>query len=110
MMTLNDLTRRYASLGIAALMLTLSVAIPVLERADFVDEPVAESEHGPTDCPRGHDHTVCRQVNANSPSISRRLTPQLTDRVLVVASPPETPRVGSSTFREGHPSRAPPLA
>ena len=49
-------------------MLTLGVVIPVLERAETVNEPVAESEHNPATCPSGHDHTVCTQVGANLPA------------------------------------------
>ena len=47
------------------LMLTLSIAVPVLERADLADEPVVESEHNPAECPPGHDHTICTLVGAN---------------------------------------------
>lgn len=50
---------------ISALMLTLSVAVPVLEQGALFSHPVAEAEHNPGECPSGHDHTVCTQVGAN---------------------------------------------
>lgn len=51
--------------GISVLMLTLSVAVPVLEQGALFAQPVAESEHNSGECPSGHDHTVCTQVGAN---------------------------------------------
>lgn len=50
---------------LAALLLVLSVAVPVLERADLTHGTVVESEHDPGSCPTPHDHTVCTQVSAN---------------------------------------------
>lgn len=46
-------------------MLTLSVAVPVLEQGSLFHHPVAESQHSPGECPSGHDHTICTQVGAN---------------------------------------------
>lgn len=65
-MTRNgDTARRVLSSGVAALMLSLSVAMPFMERVEIVHEPVAESEHNPTTCPPRHDHRLCTQVGAN---------------------------------------------
>jgi hypothetical protein len=50
---------------LAAVLLTLSVVVPVMDRADFAHAPVVESEHQPGSCPTPHDHTVCTQVGAN---------------------------------------------
>jgi len=50
---------------LSALLLVLSVAAPLLERADITHETVVESEHDPGSCPTPHDHTVCSQVSAN---------------------------------------------
>ncbi len=50
---------------ISALMLTLSVAVPVLEQGALFSHPVAEAEHNLGECPSGHDHTVCTQMGAN---------------------------------------------
>jgi hypothetical protein len=50
---------------LCALLLTLSVAVPLVERADISHAPAVESEHQPDACPRPHDHTVCTQLRAN---------------------------------------------
>ena len=50
---------------LAALLLVLSVAVPVLERADVAHGTVVESQHDPGSCPTPHDHTVCAQYGAN---------------------------------------------
>ena len=92
------------------LLLTLSVALPVLERSDIVSEPVAESEHNPATCPSGHDHTICTQVGVNmalptaSPTYARGL------REASTGTSGDQPTAFSTAFPEGHPSRAPPLA
>lgn len=98
------------SIGITALMLLMSVAIPLLERAEVVNEPVAESEHNPATCPTQHDHTVCTQVGANASAPSHDSAQRSDHTVVVVATPTQAPTVASATFAEGHPSRAPPLA
>ena len=106
----RDRARKGVSVGISLLILTLSVAVPVLERADLVDEPVAESEHNPATCPTAHDHTVCTQVGANLSAPSDVQEHQLPHAVTRVATPIETPPGVSAAFSEGHRSRAPPLA
>lgn len=57
--------RKRVSSSLGLLLLALSVAVPVLERADLSHAPVVESEHQPGSCPQPHDHTVCTQVGAN---------------------------------------------
>ena len=103
------LARKGASLGIALLMLTMSLAVPVLERAEMVGGPVAESEHDPVTCPTAHDHRICTQVSANLSAASRVQEHRLAHAVVPIATPPETPRGALAAFSEGHPSRAPPL-
>ena len=106
----GDQLRRYASVGISLLMLTLSVAVPVLGRADLVDQPVAESEHNPGECPPGHDHTVCTQVGANLSALSESHAQHLDHVIGRLALPIQAPRIAGGALEEGHPSRAPPLA
>jgi len=91
-------------------MLSLSVAVPVLERADLVHEPVAESQHAPGSCPSAHDHTVCTQVGANLSATTPGDEPGLTEILSAISSPVVALRVAQSPLPEGHPSRAPPLA
>jgi hypothetical protein len=57
--------RRSLGAALAALMMSQSVAIPLLDRADRVGVPVVESEHNASTCVRGHDHTICTQFSAN---------------------------------------------
>ena len=92
------------------MMLMLSVAVPLLERADLSHETVIESEHNPLRCPPPHDHTVCTQANANLPVLAARHAVFVAPTVLL-DEPPQTPSVSAArAFPEGHPSRAPPLA
>ncbi len=102
--------RKGVSVGISLLMLTLSVAVPLLEQSDFENEPVAESEHNPGECPTGHDHTICTQVGANLSIVAAHGEQHLDGRLLVVASPTHARGLAIATFDEGHPSRAPPVA
>jgi hypothetical protein len=57
--------RSAVAASLATLLLTLSVAVPLVERADVSHAPVVESEHQPGSCPRPHDHRVCTQLRAN---------------------------------------------
>ena len=57
--------RQAVSVGLSAVMLVIWISVPLLERADLVNEPVVESEHNPSTCPPAHDHRVCTQVVAN---------------------------------------------
>ena len=102
--------RKTVSVWLSTLLLTLSVAVPALERAEFAHEPAIESEHDPAHCPPAHDHTVCTQVGAN---LSVTVAPTLIDHtqeVFRVSAPIEAPVSVHSVFAYGHPSRAPPLA
>ena len=106
----SDPIRRGISVGISMLVLTLSVAVPVLERGSVFDHPIVEREHNPGDCPSGHDHTVCTQVGAN---LSLEAAPVQTalGSAVVSVSPIAAKRVFATGPGNGslH-SRAPPLA
>lgn len=93
---------------LSALIVLLSVAVPVLERADLLRETAVESQHHAASCAPGHDHTLCTQVGASHALPSRQDL-----RVGV------TPFVGGSVagplasvfvpvLVDGHPTRAPP--
>lgn len=90
-------------------MLALSLAVPVLERADLAAETVFEGQHDPATCPTAHDHTICAQVGANL-AAPARAEHQLADMVVPAAAATITRIVLSAAFSEGHRSRAPPLA
>ncbi len=91
-------------------MLTLSAVAPAMERAELVHEPVAESEHYPAQCPPTHDHTVCTQVGANLPVVTTGRTTVPAPPVVAWTGGVQLIRTITTTFAEGHPSRAPPLA
>ncbi len=106
----GEVIRKTISVGLSALLITLSIAVPALERPEFAHESAIESEHDPAHCPPTHDHTVCTQVGAN---LSLTAAPTLVDhtqKVFRVAAPVEAPAAVHSIFAYGHPSRAPPLA
>jgi hypothetical protein len=102
--------RKAFSAGLALLMLTLSVAVPVLERADITTGPVAESEHNPATCPPPHDHTVCTTVTSNLAAPAPSHEGDFAQVVLHEATPDDAASAVPAPFPEGHPSRAPPRA
>lgn len=102
--------RRIASTVLAALMLTLSVAVPLMERADVTGTLAVESRHHASTCPHGHDHRLCTQIGANF-SLATSAYDHRAAPVLLRASTPVTPETRAfRPFQEGPPSRAPPLA
>tara|TARA_B100000809_G_scaffold260695_1_gene308116 strand:+ start:3514 stop:3846 length:333 start_codon:yes stop_codon:yes gene_type:complete len=102
--------RQAVSVGLSAVMLVIWISVPLLERADLVNEPVVESEHNPSTCPPAHDHTVCTQVVANLATPSVGLEEQQQDVIVRDLRPAETDILVHAVLSEGHPSRAPPLA
>ena len=106
----RDLASRTLSLGLAALMLSLSVAIPVLERGELSGAVGIESSHDPGRCGHVHDHRICTQLSANLSlaSVAYRYVPL---QVTLRAPRPDVPKsTHHASFFEGPPSRAPPLA
>jgi hypothetical protein len=110
MMRFGDAFQQWISVGITALMLTLSVAVPVLERAEVSNETVAESQHDPATCPRGHDHTVCAQIGASVSAPAESAAPPIAHTFLRFGAVASAHEAVTSAVPEGHPSRAPPLA
>lgn len=106
----DDTARTHLAAVVLLLMLVMSVAVPVLERADFVGTPIAESAHDPGECPSGHDHTVCTQVNADLSAPTDGHGRGFETTVVRVTMPTHDPASRSSVFEVGHPSRAPPLS
>jgi hypothetical protein len=104
----SDSMRKALSATLSVLMLTLSTAVPLLDRAEVTEHTVIESGHDPATCPRGHDHTICTQVGANLSAVAAR-TERTPTRIAVTAAPPnEPPPSHRSVYSEGYPSRAPP--
>ena len=101
--------RQAVSVGLSAVMLVIWISVPLLERADLVNEPVVESKHNPSTCPPAHDHLICTQVVANLAAPSVGLEEQQQDVIVRDLSPDETDILVHSVLSEGHPSRAPPL-
>lgn len=49
----------------SAVLVALSVVVPLLDGERGLDGPVFESEHHTPSCVVGHHHTVCTQFGAN---------------------------------------------
>lgn len=106
----RDVVRKLLSLGLAAILLTLSVATPVLDRGEDFGRVSVESTHDPSRCGHPHDHRICTQVGSNLSLVAPSYDPR-TPHVTLRSAPPETPDPElPDTFVEGPPSRAPPLA
>ncbi|MDX1645508.1 MAG: hypothetical protein R3304_00080 [Longimicrobiales bacterium] len=95
--------------GISALLLTLSVAVPVLEQDPQLFESVAENEHAPGECPSGHDHTVCTQVAKNLPIDEDVADTPATGALATVSTRDRAEAVAHRSDRGSPRSRAPPL-
>ena len=94
----------------AALMLCLSVAVPLLDMVDLRPGPVVESQHDPANCAPSHDHTVCTQVGANMALPIREGIRTRIEAARAVAPLRISHGVFSSVLADGHPTRAPPSA
>jgi hypothetical protein len=103
------LSRKSLSVTLATLMLTLSVAVPVLERGEVVGEAAIESEHDPGRCGHSHDHRICTQVGANLSVAAVAYDYRAAHVVVRLAMPGQARSALLGTFLEGPPARAPPL-
>jgi hypothetical protein len=106
----RDVVRKHASAGLAMLMLTLSVAVPIMERGELVADTAVESEHDPARCGHPHDHRVCAQVGANLSLAAPAHEVRLSYVVISLARPDDLQSTVHKRFLAGPPSRAPPLA
>lgn len=105
----RDILRQSLTAVLATLMLTLSVAQPVLGVADLAHQAAVESQHDPGDCPQGHDHTICTQLGANyaaPSSVAVRGQDRPTTHVVL---PNRFVAPVLAVLRDGNPTRAPPL-
>lgn len=100
--------RRVFATLLATLTLVLSVAIPLLERADLSLDPVAESQHDPGSCAPAHDHTICTQVGANVALTSGPIHPRGPAGVSVAPPADGKPMRLARAWAQGHPARGPP--
>ena len=100
--------RRAVASPLAALLLTLSVAVPVMERADVSHAPAVESEHQPGTCPAPHDHTVCTQVGANHAAPGADTTPRAFRTIQRVGEVVDVEDARDARSRRSASARAPP--
>ncbi len=102
--------RRVVSTLTATLVLALSVAVPLLERADAPTGFVVESAHDPASCLPTHDHTICAQVGANqaNPAVTTG-RPGHTE-VGRTSAPPHSEQFLLGRFAPTTSARAPPKA
>jgi len=105
----NNVIRQALAAYLPALMIVLSVAVPLIDYGDFAHEVALESEHSAANCPTAHDHTVCTQVGANLSIVSAPTLVDHTHTVVRAQAPTQAPASVHSVFLDGHPSRAPPL-
>jgi hypothetical protein len=106
----GDKIRRIVSSGLALLLLSLSVAVPLMERADVTGVLAAESGHHASTCPHGHDHRICTQMGANLSVASDAYHHRAAAVVVRTTSSSIPASRAPEPFQEGPPSRAPPLA
>lgn len=92
----------------SALVVALSVVVPLLDGDRVNPGPVFEAEHHGSSCVVVHDHTICTQFSANlslipdAPAVRRPPTP-------VRMAPPSAPEGPSAVTRNGtRLPRAPP--
>ena len=107
--TKTDFTRRCVATILATVMLSLSIALPIMERGDVSGRSAVESSHDPSRCGHGHDHRICTQVGANFSLTTSGYESRLAHVAIRVARPSEPHSAPFRTFLEGPPSRAPPL-
>ena len=102
--------RRALVAPLAVLLLAPSVAIPILDRADFQHQlAIEESGHDPAHCPPGHDHDLCMQVRANHP-VPTPGTEYVQRLGMLWSSSPQAPGIPALLSPRGsHHPRAPPL-
>jgi hypothetical protein len=103
------LLTRSLSVGLAVLSLTLSIAVPALERGEIVGDLAVESGHDPTRCGHAHDHRICAQVGANLSVVSATHDYRLAHVIVQLAKPIQLGSALLNTFFQGPRSRAPPL-
>lgn len=100
--------RRVLGTCLSALMLALSVAVPLLERADLGKVAAAESQHDPATCAPGHNHTLCTLVGASHSLPSRQNIRVAVFRSLGTGVAGNLGTVFVPRRVDGHPTRAPP--
>lgn len=106
----RDPIRAALAAGLSMLMLTLSVAVPVLEQGSLFHHPVAESAHNPGECPSGHDHTICTQVGANLAIDTNDVDGPQAPSAVSLSAVEGHRALPTRTLGRANPSRAPPLA
>lgn len=96
------------SAWLSSLMLVMSVAVPLVERADLDHSVRWESDHDPGACAPAHDHTICTQVGANLSLPSRPGLPGPVLAVLRVTRPADLTAKDRASRTDANRTRAPP--
>jgi hypothetical protein len=105
----NNVIRKALAAWLPALLIVLSVTVPMIDLGDFAHEVAVESEHNSATCPTPHDHTICTQVGANLAIVSAATWIDHSHAIVRAPTPVQAPPSVHSVFLDGHPSRAPPL-
>lgn len=109
MNTRTDIGRRCVATALAALILSLSVAVPLMERGDLSSGSAVESGHDPARCGQGHDHRICTQIGGHRALAASAYESRLAHLAVRARRPDEPRSAHFRAFLEGPPSRAPPL-
>jgi len=96
------------STGLAMLILSLSVAVPIIDRGEWASGSAIESDHDPGRCGHAHDHRICAQVGANLSVVTAVYDHRPSHVAVRVANPAESRSTLLDSFFERPPSRAPP--
>ncbi len=100
--------RRTVSPVLAAVMLVMSVAVPMLDR-DRSATPVLESHHVAS-CVPGHDHTICVQTSASRAHPTHEARPPLAEILLAERLGDVADGLHGLATSTGYSPRAPPHA
>jgi hypothetical protein len=94
---------------LAALLVTQSVVIPLLDSGQRTTVPVLETEHSASACVHGHDHTVCTQYGSNRQVSSQPPRHGATSQEAMAPAPRLDGIVATLRVAAQHNPRAPPL-
>ncbi|NIP60981.1 MAG: hypothetical protein GWM92_21165 [Gemmatimonadetes bacterium] len=102
-------TRRILAPILGGLLLTTSVAVPLLDRTAAGPAAALETEHHAATCLRGHDHTICTQVGANLPATDGGHPIPDGEHLRRVLPVPAVAHAPSRSHPDPNPTRAPPF-
>ena len=98
---------RRVAFATSALMVALSVAVPLMDGSDSFAGPTVEAEHHGSACVL-HDHTLCTQVGANLSLVVEVLPARRPPPAIPLPEPVTSRSYSGPPLAKTHPARAPP--